>query len=109
MLSRDAFKVKQGALRQQQSDGHVQQGYNLELSGPILPQCYQNILSLFKDTHGEFTTSFSVVESTTPFNGVPVGDDLNVSPMKDAQTACLGKEAMRELHYRGVSYHWTVY
>ena len=75
-----------------------------------MPQTYQNILSLVKDTHEEFTAKFSVHEPTTPLNGVPITDDTSALPSnKDVIPKCLGKEALHEICLEKGNYSWTVY
>ena len=93
------IQVKQGSIRQQLADGAFKEAYSVELSGPILPDTLCHLHQLFRKTQGDFTTSCSVQETTTPFNMcVDSGETTNT--VEDYLKGEHGKESKK---HKGVT------
>ena len=123
------FQVKQGSVRQQQKMG-LQDGYILEVTGPVLPCHVQRLNRLFKATQGEFNLNCRVQETSAPFNlssksvdtkdagqrhgeDAEQADDEDMEGEKEGAVNCRigdinnGRQAVRELNYKDGYYTWT--
>ena len=104
----------------------MQQGYSLEVTGPLLPHSVDGLNRLLTLSHS-YTCVYSTHEPTVPFNSVGKRDedsDKQADPKQDLKhsgiasehmsniTSCmtsLGNRALREFvcDDRGL-YHWTL-
>lgn len=55
-------------MRQQTSNGAKQEGYSVEINGPLFYTHIQSLNRLFSQTQSQFTSTCSTLESSTPFN-----------------------------------------
>ena len=130
------LQVKQGAVRQQRADGSIHEAFSVELAGPVLPSTLHSLHSLFASTQGDFVSSCSVQETTTPFNLATPGNDRTMAQyleqhcgqqvdMETLSAADLqvnlkhkalpvqisdvnnGRQAIKELKYHNGAYSWS--
>ena len=66
-------------MRQQRADGSIHEAFSVELTGPVLPSTQHSLHRLFAGTQGDFVSSCSVQETTTPFNLATPGNDRTMA------------------------------
>ena len=108
-------------VKQQSVDGTQQHAYTLEVTGAIMPNTVHSLCQLFQHTQeGDFSVSFSVHDSTTPFNAIEGKDATQRNVEENAETFGLnkailteflkdndlGKRAMREIVSHDNLYTW---
>ena len=107
------FQVK--SLQIHRTNNEVEQGYGMEISGPILPHTKQRLINLISKTHKQFTVSFSTHMPSAAFNaGVdssgPVPSELTEEVMDETEQfkrpSHLGKKVIREMQFTDETFSW---
>ena len=112
------FQVKSGQIHQ--GRGQVEQGYSLEVAGPILPHTKLRLMNLFSCTHKQFTASFSVHIPSAAFNATTVDcteqshdDSINEEVCNESEQlkrrSNLGKTVIKEIKYKDAKFTWTTW
>ena len=108
------LQVKSGQIHQ--GRGRVEQGYSLEVAGPILPHAKQRLMNLFSCTHKQFTASFSVHIPSAPFNATVDNteqshDSINEEICDESEQlkrpSNLGKTVIKEIKYKDEKFTWA--